>query len=203
MGTFRSGLIYYIEGPLFICPENFFPQYEVIYNDNIFNNPIFSWDMSLNGISNWIPIPGFIDLGEKITLTNPQNMPEFFVLRVTISDNSGNISSTTIPVRKKDEPYSCNVFQRIIENESNPTDLTSETILYPNPTSNEIFVTGISGNIQFQILSSAGGVMKNGLRNVKEQEEMKISLKEFPAGTYLLVLNEESNKRSTFKIVKK
>ncbi len=194
-------LIYYIDGPMILCPSMIDdPNYKVVYNKNIFNNPSFSWDMSRNGISNWVPIPSFIDHGDEITLTNFQNLPDFFVLRVTVSDNSGNNATATFPVRYHDV-LDCSALRILPFEEDN--NVNSEAVLYPNPTTSDIFVAGVSGHIRYYIFSSTGKFMKKGSSLIEDQEELRLSLEGYPPATYLLVLEDESNNESSFKIVKK
>ena len=45
--------------------------------------------------------------------------------------------------------------------------------------------------------------MKKGSSLIEDQEELRLSLDGFPPATYLLVLEDESDNESRFKIVKK
>ncbi|TVR83960.1 MAG: T9SS C-terminal target domain-containing protein [Saprospirales bacterium] len=195
--------IYYIEGPLFLCPDNAFPQYEVHYNQNVFQNPIFNWDISENGLFNWTTIIGKIKNGNPVTLTQPNNLPDVFWLRATVSDPSGTTASTTIQVRKRDEPYSCNTFLRILREANEQDGTNSEYILYPNPTNNDIFVSGIVGKVWYKIFSSAGELIKIGTDNLSKDQELNISLTYFPAGLYFMELIMENNESHVMKLVKK
>jgi len=97
--------------------------------------------------------------------------------------------------------FNCSVLRIIPAEEDN--NVNSEAVLYPNPTTSDIFVAGVSGHLRYYIFSSTGKFMKKGSSLIEDQEELRLSLDGFPPATYLLVLEDESNNESRFKIVKK
>lgn len=196
-------LIYFIEGPLIICPTNAFPQYEVHYNENVFQNPNFNWEISENGLFNWTNAFGKIKNGNLVTLTQVNNLPDVFWLRATVSDPSGISASLTIQIRKSDDPWSCNQIYRILREANEKDEANSSYVLYPNPTDNDIFVSGIVGNIKYKIYSSAGELIKTGTDNISEDQDLNISLNDFPAGPYFMELKIEDNDTHVMKFIKK
>lgn len=66
----------------------------------------------------------------------------------------------------------------------------NDVLVYPNPASHELFIKGISGNTNFEILNLNGEiVLKNSLEKISEQVRLDVSsLKE---GTYILRIRQE------------
>ena len=73
----------------------------------------------------------------------------------------------------------------------------SNLIAYPNPTSDHININNMSGFKDYVIYDSSSKLLKNG----KQIENRKISIKDLAKGTYFISLNFESFSK-TFKIIK-
>lgn len=65
--------------------------------------------------------------------------------------------------------------------------MVSQVKLYPNPVKNQLAVKGIQKDQPFEIINTAGQVMKNGILEVKKM----IDVSQLPAGMYILKLDQQ------------
>jgi len=71
--------------------------------------------------------------------------------------------------------------------------------LYPNPTNGEINVSGLKSGLHIQVYNSVGSVVRE--INVQNSIE-KISLRNEPAGMYMIVVSNSSNIIGRYKAIK-
>jgi hypothetical protein len=71
--------------------------------------------------------------------------------------------------------------------------------LYPNPTNGEINVSGLKSGLRIQVYNSVGSVVRE--INVQNSIE-KISLRNEPAGMYMIVVSNSSNIIGRYKAIK-
>ncbi len=84
-----------------------------------------------------------------------------------------------------------------------PTGLNDELLeqleVFPNPTNNKLTLrTNADNNINYQLLSPSGIILKDGV--IEKSEEL--DMQNFQTGLYILLLKKE-NKTGSFKIIKK
>jgi len=117
------------------------------------------------------PVAGTqVDVGTTITVT------------ITNTDEANNMAQCT--------------FEITVEPGLSIDDISEETfILYPNPTSDYVKISGLTDSVNYKIYSISGTVLGTGV--VANNE--KISVQSLSAGTYFLVLEDSQ----VIKIVKK
>ncbi len=121
-----------------------------------------------------------------------------------ISVSGVSVGTHTIAYRFKDilGGWSVPVTDTFNRPDSSTTGISmfsAPATIYPNPTTRDVFVALPSGKYQYRIYDAVG-------KNVQEGAVLnnQISLQNLVAGTYLLLLNDEtSSKRYHQKIVKK
>ena len=81
------------------------------------------------------------------------------------------------------------------------TGTSSSWLIYPNPATDKIYVTGItpSQNIQRQLINVGGVIIKQQVINNQTTE---IPVSNLASGSYIIRINDGSN-ISTFKIIKR
>ena len=66
--------------------------------------------------------------------------------------------------------------------------------LYPNPSHNEINITGFTEDVSFVILSVTGSIVKEGMSH-----DYSIDIADLPRGSYLLQLHNETGNSISFQ----
>lgn len=72
-------------------------------------------------------------------------------------------------------------------------------LVYPNPTKNELNITGLSQNTQYRLIGIAGNIFSEG--NLHSGDNM-IFMKNCPTGIYLLEIINSKGEKSIFKVVR-
>ncbi len=79
--------------------------------------------------------------------------------------------------------------------------LQTEVQVYPNPTSDRVYITlpSLTTELSYQVQNTLGQTLLSG---TLEQEQAQLSLGQLPNGYYLLVLEGEADARAVYPVVK-
>ncbi|MAP55429.1 T9SS type A sorting domain-containing protein [Altibacter sp.] len=77
-------------------------------------------------------------------------------------------------------------------------NLNSKIIVFPNPTSDHIFITGLSGDVQLTLIDALGRTVYTV--SVQNDNHPKVWLPELPAGVYTLWM-ESNNEKTAKKVI--
>ncbi|MCF8295674.1 MAG: T9SS type A sorting domain-containing protein, partial [Bacteroidales bacterium] len=82
---------------------------------------------------------------------------------------------------------------------SSPEQAISTIRLYPNPTSGELFLEGLSGQVRMEVYDFLG---KKLISLSSTENKQVINLKPYPKGIYYLIIQTSSQQRESWKVVR-
>jgi hypothetical protein len=160
-------------------------QYTTGFYDWFTKQNIYSRAIDVN--SGWTIDPNFYQVNNKPLINVTWDLPHIYA--VSNSSNSGygllsayTADNSTGGVKYK---YSGNVFQYKTAS-INPTATKLQWILYPNPATNQLTITGLKEHASYTIYNMVGSVLQEGntLGNV--------NLSSLPSGSYSITLKAGS-----------
>ncbi len=198
----------------FIHSENIV-KWDIIWNDNGSSN-IWRYNLKkinpnhINGDNIYFPnTPALTPQSSSVTyLTNYPILATPTVINGVTIDNS-NINQQFDFNRGADkgdlcyyDPFSIYLdggeFRQLLSSKQKNI-FESEFIVYPNPTSDKIYIANIYDNINYQIIDINGKILNNGILN---QENNFISLEELNDGIYFINVTLKNGINFKKKIVK-
>ncbi|HMQ48257.1 MAG TPA: zinc-dependent metalloprotease [Saprospiraceae bacterium] len=155
----------------------------------------YSWEISDNGISNWVLVnsgSNFITASQiESNWSYDYECGESFFLRLRVSDSS---SPTLLATNSKQINVICCVDGEVIENRNFSLEykVNALSALFPIPSSGTLFYKALPFYM-LEILNLEGKVLHSFKKNTAEIADFVIDLTNLPAGVYLAKQTKQKN----------